>query len=135
MMEQHTIASITCLLSGVQLQEAADECTYQRIVSGVHGFHLYASIYWTEHLLRVVQFQQGLSNSSHLYALVSRLATELEARIPASEEQENAILQQNLDPRLSGLQNQQSIHKLVRMALWASSIKVLEQSLRQDTGE
>lgn len=77
---EHSIASATCLLSGLQVfgPEFQDHERKLRVVHGLHAFHIYATEYWLDHLLVAGASEGGFNQSPMLCLLLSRLSSELE---------------------------------------------------------
>lgn len=81
------LASVTCLLSGLHVfgQEFPNDKRSVRVLKGLHGFHVYSSEYWLDHLLAVGNSDGGFDSSSELCASMSRLSSrlsQLEAELP-----------------------------------------------------
>jgi len=76
---EHSVASVTCLLSGIKVfgRELPDQERQLRVVQGLHSFHVYANEHWLDHLLVAGGSEQGIDRSSQLYALMSRLSSNL----------------------------------------------------------
>ena len=76
---EHSVASVTCLLSGINVfgREFPDQERQLRVVQGLHSFHVYANEYWLDHVLVAGGSEQGIDQSSQLYALMSRLSSDL----------------------------------------------------------
>ncbi|KAH8688529.1 hypothetical protein BGZ61DRAFT_494602 [Ilyonectria robusta] len=87
LLHDHGVAAITCLLSGLKVfgNTYRQEDAYLRVAKGLHGFHVYATEYWTEHLLSYAVSADTLNTASSpsLLALACQLADELELALKA----------------------------------------------------
>ena len=135
-LQEHGIATITCLLSGLEVfsKPYQEQTKYLRVVKGLHGFHVYATEYWTEYLLSHAVSAGGLDTNSSLLALAYRLADRLEAVNPI-EAKEVDSESGMLDERLTSLQRHAVLHRQVERALKARSLKQLESELLQEHGK
>ncbi|KAF4987182.1 hypothetical protein FDECE_15563 [Fusarium decemcellulare] len=128
-LHEHGVASVTCLLSGLRFFGNAEreQNTHHRVVKGVHGFHIYATEYWTEYLLSHPESFDGLGtgSSQHLVSLACQLADELENLGPVTLE-ECDLGASPTDERLGCLQQHTILYKHVDRALRARSLKNLE---------
>lgn len=131
---QHCIASITCLLSSLKLLDQDRQQAFQILVRGVYGFQLYATEYWTDYLLSIVDRNGGLDKRSTLYNLLCQLCTGVDSAVQddMQDRHDNNTCD---DKRLDKLKEHQDIHRNVRKALWARSPKQLEQRLRIESSE
>jgi hypothetical protein len=104
---------------------------YNRVIKGLHGFHVYATEYWTEYLLSHAKFVGGLDNNSPLFAIACQMADKLNVteNLLTTEQMETQSSSQ--DERLAYLQCYPILYKQVRVALDARSIKRLEHELLQ----
>jgi len=128
---EHGVAAVSCLLSGLEVfNDVCDEQTrYLRLVKGIHGFHVYATEYWTDYLLNEAVVTSPIDTSSSLFALASRLACTLDKTV-APLQHTNTIAV--LDERMKALQQHEIIYRHVEHALKARSRKRLESELLQD---
>ena len=99
------------------------------MVKGLHGFHVYATEYWTEYLLSHAVSAGGLDTNSSLFVLAYRLTDRLE------EAREFDSEPRMLDERLTSLRQHAALHKRVEGALKARSLKRLEAELLQEHGK
>jgi len=133
-LREHGIAAVSCLLSGLQVFNKSDNEHNKllRLIKGVHGFHVYATEYWTEYLLANAAISGGLEGSPKLLNLATRLTEALEsmAIIPPPELK---LSSGSTDDRLSLLKQYGPIQKHVEKALLARSQKRLEFELLQDS--
>ncbi|KAK2611705.1 hypothetical protein N8I77_005030 [Diaporthe amygdali] len=131
---QQCIASIACLLSSMKLLGQKREETLLLLVSGVYGLQLYATEYWTEYLLTVMDWDRGLDKQSKLYGLLCRLSVGLDAAFE-NDRQEFRGDELPEDGRLDCLREYPAIHKCVRAAISARSLKQLEQRLKVESSQ
>lgn len=107
-----------------------------RIAKGLHGFHVYATEFWTEYLLSYAVSDDATKTPSatSLIILARQLADELETFGPASHgesDSETGLL----DERLVSLQQHAVLQKHVERALKARSLKNLESRILQAHGK
>ena len=105
------------------------------MVKSLHGFHVYATEYWTEYLLSNAVSAGGLDTNSSLFVLAYRLADRLEVEINATTAKEVDSESRTLDERLTSLQQHTILHKQVEGALKARSLKRLESELLHEHGK
>jgi len=105
------------------------------VVKGLHGFHVYATEYWTEYLLSYAVSAGGLDTNSSLLALAYRLADRLEEAASHTTAKEVDSESRMLDERLTSLRQHAALYKLVDGALKARSLKRLESELLQVHGK
>jgi hypothetical protein len=133
-LREHGVAAVSCLLSGLQVfNKLYDEQTrLLRLIKGVHGFHVYATEYWTEYLLANAAISGGLEGSHKLLDLATRLAEALDSMtvVPPPKLK---VSSGGIDDRLSLLEQYGTIQKHVEKALLARSQKRLESELLQDS--
>lgn len=130
-LQQHCLASVTCLLAGFKLVNEPCRDNYRRLVKGLHGLHVYATEYWTEYLLCIAQSTNGLDPTSSVFRAVSELASRLHLVFGhlASQDVEGVGSESVTDARVMLLQQHSAIYKIVRTALQARSLKQLELEL------
>lgn len=104
------------------------------MVKGLHGFHLYATEYWTEYLLSRAEYVSGLENNSLLFAMACKMADKLNAMAHLSTIEQTEKPSSVQDERLAYLQQYPILQKQVSAALDARSIKQLEYELLQPSG-
>jgi hypothetical protein len=133
-MREHGVAAVSCLLSGLQVfNKRYDEQTrLLRLIKGVHGFHVYATEYWTEYLLANAAIGGGLEGSHKLLDLASRLAETLDSMTVVLPPKMK-VSSGSIDDRLRLLKRYGSIEKHVERAMVARSQKRLDSELLQDT--
>jgi hypothetical protein len=105
------------------------------VVKGLHGFHIYATEYWTEYLLSHAVSAGGLDTNSSLLVLTYRLADGLEEAVNPTTAKEVDPESRMLDERLTSLRQHAALYKLVDGALKARSLKRLESELLQEHGK
>jgi hypothetical protein len=105
------------------------------VVKGLHGFHVYATEYWTEYLLSHAVSAGGLDTNSSLFILAYRLADRLEEAVNPTAAKEVDSESRMLDERLTSLRQHAALHKQVKGALKARSLKQLESELLQEHGK
>ncbi|RSL79211.1 hypothetical protein CEP52_017550 [Fusarium oligoseptatum] len=120
-LHEHGVAAITCLLSGLRLfrNEFHEQERLLRVVKGLHGFHVYATEYWTEYLLSHAAGTDGstIASPTPLITLACQLADEMEN-----------------SKRLAPLEQYPTLHKHVGRALRARSLKNLEARILEGYG-
>lgn len=136
-LQEHGVATVTCLLSGLEVfsETYPEQPKYLRVLKGLHGFHVYATEYWTEYLLSHTMSNGGIDASSAFFVLACQLAHKLnEAANPTSliEIDSEASLS---DERLLLLKQHAVLYNLVDKALKARSLKRLESEYLQDQGK
>lgn len=127
-LNQHCLATVTCLLSGFRLYDEDIQKRYRPIVKGTHALHVYASLYWIDYLLCMIDPPGGLDVTSKLHTLLDRLCTELDK---TSQDQSQANLSEasTLEPRLVHLEKYGRINKVVKQTIYARSLQHLERRL------
>ena len=128
---------MTCLLSGLEVfsKTYQEQAKYLRVVTGLHGLHVYATAYWTEYLLSHAVSAGGMGTNSSLLALAYRLANSLEETGNPTTAKEADSESRMLDERLISLRQHAALYKLVEGALKARSLKRLESELLQEPGK
>ncbi|KAL7792442.1 hypothetical protein V8C37DRAFT_416340 [Trichoderma ceciliae] len=119
---EQSIACISCLLSGVQVfqNEYDNQDRLRRVVQGFHGFHLYATEYWVQHLFAAAASSEaGLEGNTALLRLTESLCHLLESRSASPETTERTFYTQELrlNNNLSMLERHQTIYKYVKFEL------------------
>ena len=131
------MASIECLTSGLEVfNPAFDERERSnRLIQGIHGFHIYATEFWTEYVLTEAAFP----GTSHASSLLVRRAIEFSQLLHAGTEDvgilkvmEDVVIS---DRRLSRLQPWDSLYQHVAAAMRCRSRKRLEMELLQAQSE
>jgi len=103
-------------------------------VRGLHGLHVYATEYWTEHLLYLAKSTGGLDKIPSVFALACRLVDKLSE--PSSDGQVEELCSEPglFENKLQALRQHPRLHKCVERALIARSLKKLESELLQTNG-
>ncbi|KAM6534445.1 hypothetical protein FALCPG4_004082 [Fusarium falciforme] len=131
-LHEHGVATVTCLLSGFRVfgSKRSEQERFLRVGKGLHGFHVYATEYWSEYLLSHVARTDGLATDSPapLMTLACQLAKAVEVSGPESVAEHDAGTSQ-LDERLPNLRQYPALYNCVRRALKARSLKNLETRL------
>ncbi|KAL7786982.1 hypothetical protein V8C37DRAFT_286169 [Trichoderma ceciliae] len=133
--QEHGVATVTCLLSGLEIfnKRYHEQTRCFRVVKGLHGFHIYATEYWTEYLLSQARGAGGLDTDSSLFDLACRLADKLNEAVGPTATTRKAETQSNvLDERVALLRQHPILYKHVKAALEARSLKWLESELLQE---
>ena len=131
-LREHGVAAVSCLLSGLQNFDRLynEQTRLLRLIKGVHGFHVYATEYWTEYLLANAASSGGLRGSQKLLDLATQLAETLDS-MNTSPPAKLKIASGSIDDRLGLLEEYGTIQKQVEKALLARSQKQLESELLQ----
>jgi hypothetical protein len=132
-LREQGIATLSCLLSGLKIFDPSydDQARLLRLVKGIHGFHVYATEYWTEYLLANAAIHDGLEGSDKLSALTMQLADTLDGMTTLAPPSKTSSV--SIDDRLSLLEKHGTIKEHVERALLARSQKRLELELLQDS--
>lgn len=130
------MAAVTCLLSGLEVFNTTydKQIRYHRVVKGLHGFHVYATEYWTEYLLSRAVYLSGLEHNSLLFAMACKMADKLDAIASHSMIEQIETPSRVQDERLAYLKHYPTLNKQVRAALDVRSIDRLEYGLLRLTG-
>lgn len=104
------------------------------MVKGLHGFHVYATEYWTEYLLSYAVSDGGRDTNSSLFVLAYRLADRLEEAVNPTTAKEVDSESRMVDERLTSLGHHAALYKQVEGALKARSLKRLESEHLQEHG-
>ncbi|KAI1669942.1 NACHT domain-containing protein [Pyrenophora tritici-repentis] len=131
-LNEHGIAAVTCLLSGLDvLNPSYDKhAKLSRFVKGIHGFHVYATEYWIEYLLVNAAIAGGFKEG--LLQAATRLADVLDKfqdtnirELPISK-----VTADSKDERLELLQKYGSLRKHVERSIFARSLRRFESELQ-----
>lgn len=130
---EHCLSTLACLLCGVEvfLGKEAQHTKALRVVKGIHGFHVYATEFWTEYLLHHAA-ARSFDGSSAVLDLALRLANklnELTATMNTMTGQELKPLSAPVDERMRFLEEWPLLGELVDTSLRARSLKKLESNL------
>lgn len=134
--EEHGVATITCLLSGLDVFNTTydKQARYHRVLKGLHGFHIYATEYWTEYLLSRAEYASGLEANSTLFSLACQMVDRLNAADDSTTTEHIEAQSSVQEKRLAYLQQFPILYKRVRAYLDARSIKRLEYEHLQIPG-
>ncbi|KAL7804000.1 hypothetical protein V8C43DRAFT_1900 [Trichoderma afarasin] len=134
-LQEHGVATVSCLLSGLQVFSKVypEQARYLRVIKGLHGFHVYATEFWTEYLLSSVKFARGDLNNTSLLALACKLADTLNETSNPAISEETKSPPNGLNDRTSFLQQHPTLYKHVEAALKGRSLKRLEAELFPET--
>ncbi|KAI9768489.1 MAG: hypothetical protein M1840_004899 [Geoglossum simile] len=129
-LNDHGIAAVTCLLSGLQVFDGAfnKQTKLIRLIRGVYGLHVYATEFWTEYLLSEAEATGGPDISSPFLAMAFRLANRLDEAAATTASME-CIAADDDDKRLLLFQGHEVLYKHIRAALGSRSRKRLEMEL------
>lgn len=131
-LHEHGVATITCLLSGMRVfgSEFHEQERLLRVGKGLHGFHVYATEYWTEYLLSHASATDGSVTASPtpLIALACQLVDEVESSSSATVTGNDGETAQ-IKERVAPLQQYPTLSKHVGRALRARSLKNLESRI------
>lgn len=109
---------------------------YLRVIKGLHGFHVYATEYWTEYLLSHARCASGhVETDSLLFILACRLANKLNETIDPMATEEIKTESNGLDERIALLRQHPILYKHVEGALKGGSLKRLEAELFPEDGK
>ncbi|KAK0763604.1 hypothetical protein N5P37_002982 [Trichoderma harzianum] len=134
---EHGVATVSCLLSGLQVFSKVypEQARHLRVIKGLHGFHVYATEFWTEYLLSSVKFARGdLDNASPLLVLACKLADTLNETSNPTISEEAKSPPNGLNDRTSFLRQHPTLYKHVEAALKGRSLKRLEAELFPEAG-
>lgn len=136
-MIEHSQATITCLLSGLDVFAVSptDQSRYIRVLKGLHGFHVYATEYWTEYLLSHAADLGTADDNSDLLVLAKGLAQKLDQMFESPPSEELSSDTKLLDVRLELLSPYPLLQKQVRIACKARSLNRLESELHRESGQ
>jgi hypothetical protein len=127
--QEHGIASVTCLLSGLNVFQP--DYTHLdrslRVLKGLHGFHVYASEYWVDYILSIVTSHDALSQPDLLSSVVHDLSKTLDGLGESFSALNNKDSSTPLENRLEILK----AHK----GLYTSAIATLEARSRKEVGD
>ncbi|EEU35842.1 uncharacterized protein NECHADRAFT_20921, partial [Fusarium vanettenii 77-13-4] len=131
-LHEHGVATVTCLLSGFRVfgSKLSEQERFLRVGKGLHGFHVYATEYWSEYLLSHVATTDGLATDSPapLTILACQLAEAVEVSGLGSVAEHDMGTSQP-DERLQNLRQYPTLYNCVGRALKARSLKNLEARL------
>jgi hypothetical protein len=130
--QEHGVAAICCLLSGVGIFTGlpGDNGTYLRVIQGVHGLHLYATEYWADYLVDEAASNKDFEATSPLFVLANKLAQKLGDHTQKLTEDDFSTIStvSHPDPRLTALNPYPILRRLVESEQQSRSLKSLEAS-------
>lgn len=130
-LHQHCVASVTCLLSSLRLLHDDYHESHRLIIKGIYGLQLYASEYWTESLLSVLELRGDLGTFPALHTSLCQLTEAIDSwpAFHRNQDKDDEIGQSLQDSRLNWLRDHEAVQRHVRRAIWARSPKQLERHL------
>ncbi|KAH0531370.1 hypothetical protein TsFJ059_000210 [Trichoderma semiorbis] len=135
-LQEHGVATVSCLLSGLRVfgKVYPEQARYLRVIKGLHGFHVYATEFWTEYLLSSVKFaREDPYNTSPLLFLACKLADTLNETSNLAISDDAKSPPNGLNDRTSFLRQHPILYKHVEAALKGRSLKRLEAELFPET--
>ncbi|CAG1982701.1 unnamed protein product [Fusarium graminearum] len=130
---EHCLSALACLICGsdIFLTDKDYHEKASRVVKGIHGFHVYATEFWTEYVLHYFSTQPPSDNSIVLN-LATKLAERLGERPDTEDAQNNSSPSPPVDERLKHLKDWPRLINLVEASLRSRSLKRLESNLVQE---
>ncbi|KAI0129640.1 hypothetical protein BJ170DRAFT_700831 [Xylariales sp. AK1849] len=128
---EHGIAAVTCLLSGLHTfsESIPNRTKNLSVVTGLHGFHLYASEHWIEYLLLDVASNEYPSMVPTLYLIAGKLVDRL-MEIDDYADDEGSTQDSNIvDSRPRLLRDHPRLYKHVETALRSRTIKAFKSQI------
>jgi hypothetical protein len=124
-MREHGIASITCLLSGLEVfqPDYPNSVRSLRVLKGLYGFHVYANEYWVDYILSIVKSHSALSQPPLLSLVVNDLSVKLESLGKSPNSLENEDDSMPSEGGLDLLKGYKGLYESARAALEARSRK------------
>ncbi|KAL7955605.1 hypothetical protein V8C34DRAFT_327026 [Trichoderma compactum] len=135
-LQEHGLAAVSCLLSGLQVFNSAypEQTRCLQVIKGLHGFHVYATEFWTEYLLPSANCATGdMGRASPLLVLACKLADTLDEASNATTSEEVKSPPNGLNDRMASLRQHPTLYKHVEAALKGRSLKRLEAELFPET--
>ena len=105
------------------------------MLKGLHGFHVYATEYWTEYLLSHAAGLGVPDDKSDLFVLAKDLANKLDQMFESATSDESRSDTTPLDSRLELLSLYPLLQKQVSIACKARSLSRLESELYHESGQ
>ncbi|TRX91712.1 hypothetical protein FHL15_007494 [Xylaria flabelliformis] len=129
---EQCVSTVKCLLSGFDyLIDDPKQAKAMRIVKGIHGLHVYATEFWTEHLLYYASIGD-FNCSKHLIGLAEDLAKRLEEHNDYIAEESPCLDDTSIDTRLEFLNDWPLLSKHIEVSLKARCLKSLESNILQE---
>jgi len=112
-----------------------EQSRYIRVLKGLHGFHVYASEYWTEYLLSHAADFGSADDKSELLVLAKDLAQKLDQAVEFAPGEESRGDEKPIDDWLELLYPYPILQKQIRIAYQARSLNRLESELYSESGQ
>ncbi|KAK2060826.1 hypothetical protein LY76DRAFT_509171 [Colletotrichum caudatum] len=130
-LSEHSSATLACLLAGCDVFGSAynEHERQERVLKGIHGFHVYATEFWTDYLLSRVATANDCDEKNNLINLACNLAERLDGTGEYCHLAEFERQPEELDKRLSCLVNYPVLFKHVSGFLQARSLKTLDSRI------
>lgn len=128
------MSTLACLVCGSEifLGNTSHHIKALRVVKGIHGFHVYATEFWTEYFLSYVA-SRPCNDSSAILDLALRLADRLSRLSYTSQVLKEATpITQQVDEKMKFLEEWPLLYKLIETFLRGRSLKRLEHNLIQE---
>lgn len=134
MLQQHCLATVTCLFSSFCLLDDASDNKYQLMVKGVFDLQVYAYEYWIDYLLCVAGSGRGLEAESQLLNMLNWFSARLRLTFQYHCQPE-APSDGDMERRIQHLCDYPEIAEHVKRALQARSVEQLERLLKHESGK
>jgi len=134
MAREHCIASVTCLLSGLQVFQPGYLSSVRalRVLNGVHSFQVYATEYWVDYIIDVFAANDAFRHSELLFSVVNDLCGTLDCLYEST----NVILDtegtMSSERGLDQLKEHKGLYASAKAALEARFRKGLEKEMEED---
>jgi len=130
-LQQQGTAAIACLLSGLNTfkDDGLNDQRNIEVVTGLHGFHLYAAEHWIEYLLTNPRNSANDSATSSLFILANQFAEKLDKLNKNMSTDDYEQRSSTLDSRFALLQQYPILQSQVKIALKIRSQKAFEEQL------
>jgi hypothetical protein len=136
---EHGVAALSCLLSGIYVLNSSrhepnslldEQNKLLRFVKGIHGFHVYATEYWTEYLLASAKSRGRLDGT--MLEVATQLVEALDRQtFPEGLAPPGLVAAiANKEQRLEALNGYGALRKHVERSLYARSLKRFESELQ-----
>jgi hypothetical protein len=134
-LREHGLASVTCLISGFDLflPQTHKATRHIRLIKGIHGFHVYATEFWTEYILVVASISKGFDTKSPFYLRACELVQKLEHAVSADSV--SMVPGIASDERIQWLQGHSILSKHVDKEMKLRSQKRLESVILREQGK
>jgi hypothetical protein len=136
-LQEHAVATVACLISGLKFFDDAYPAHDRvlRVAKGLHGFHVYATEFWTEYVLSCLgsNYATTADSSNLLISLACELADKLEHE--DRTKRTDVSIMNPLDTRLKCLHQCRVLQKHVDQCLRSRSLETLESRILAGYGE